>query len=291
MNILLLGGAGFVAKEIVSALENYNHVNIYKLVRRREDADHGSLYFTLEEVSLPSVKKRLLRVDFDWIINLAGKKAPIQNERSDELNLFDLNCSYPYEIIQTFSSERTKLISMSTYVQCHPKIEEFPRNSYPIAKLRLSEKLKLYSQISNNQFLDLRLFTLFGRNDKKNNLIPSLLECAIHGTPFYATKGEQLISLTPVEDLIEFLVPQIIESKLNYSGVVNFWNPKYSNLRNLIEHINSIWNAQIEIIWGEKKYSGYEMFEEWPFDGMFLADYIWKNLDECLLQIYQAKIL
>lgn len=285
MNILIIGASGFIGSNLIAKLEEIDNFRIFKIVRQKATSIKSDLVFTLEECIGNFVPTEMNGVHFDVICNFAGKKAPIAISQNTYDNLFQLNCQYPFKLIQRYSTSTTRVVSLSTYVQCHPEVSKFPINSYPAAKGKLSRLLSSFCASESLKLLDIRLFTLFGQLDNSNNLIPSLLRAASRGEDIYMTQGNQLISLTPVEDLLNLLVNHISNSSSTYSETINFWKPEYLQLKELIPYILDVWKLKAEIHWGKREYSGYEMFNEWSFDGKFIKSFLWSDVEEELKRL------
>ena len=198
MNILVVGGAGYIGSHVVRELldQNYN-VIVYdnlssgsrKNLFKETDFIQGDI---LDHVSLENV---LQNNSIDAVFHFAAFKAAgesminpqkyAENNINGTLNL--LNSITKFKINNFIFSSSAAVYGEPQYLPIDEKHKTDPQNFYGFTKLEIERFLKWYDQLCNLKYAALRYFNAAGYDDKnrikdieKNpqNLLPSVMEVA-----------------------------------------------------------------------------------------------------------------
>jgi nucleoside-diphosphate-sugar epimerase len=259
MNVLVIGGNGFLGRKLLECLEG-TEVEVYSAVRSFSDIRVKNCRYILVDEIIGLRIQDLPK--FDVIINVAMKRSSRSLHFSDEI-LSHLNFSIPLEIIRRTSSESTLVINTSTYIQNFEGKRGNTVETYGASKQLLTEALEADALKGLYQVTDLYLFTLYGPSDRSTHLIPLIFEALKNRTTLALTEGLQLVNLLYLEDAARSILAAITSFKPGYSPY-HLWQPKYLTVRELVLTIEEIVGVKLEAQWGSLAYSGHEMFEPWP---------------------------
>lgn len=199
MNILVIGGAGYIGSHVVLELLNANHsIFIFDNFSTGSENNipigvqvaQGDI---LDNEALDSVFKL---EQFDAVIHLAAKKAAGESmERPDiyaNNNLIGtiniLNAMADNNVKMMVFSSSAAVYGFPEYLPIDEKHPTKPANFYGYTKLAIEELLKWYSELKGIHFAALRYFNAAGYDpqgrmvDAENgvaNLLPIVMEAAI----------------------------------------------------------------------------------------------------------------
>lgn len=170
MKILVIGGAGFIGKEIVRALTvRGNHVkSISRTIDKPNDIFSAGDFFNEEIFQLINDFLPDCVIQAAWITNLG-------TYRNSELNQI-----YAQRTIEI--AEYCKNIGVSNFVGLGSVAEyettnsEYQLSSYSISKQKTFQALLALSDTSNMNFLWARIYQPYGRGQDRHRLIPYLVD-------------------------------------------------------------------------------------------------------------------
>ena len=199
MNLLIVGGAGYIGSHIVlGALERGYAITVFddlstgsvKNINDNIKLVHGST------LSIPALTELFKNNNFDCVIHLAASKASGEsmlhpskyatNNIIGSLNL--INFCTNYKIKSFIFSSSAAVYGVPEYTpidESHPLV---PTNYYGYTKLMIENNLLWFSQLKGIRFVALRYFNAAGYDIKKRilglekkpqNLIPIVMEAAI----------------------------------------------------------------------------------------------------------------
>ncbi len=259
MRIAILGALGFLGTELSRTLVRLGHEVTGFVLHQPLVQPEG---FNCRPIS--SLKGWEISPDdkFDVIINLAARRSTKSNPLSDT-EVREFNFNIPKDFIVKAGSPGVLFLNTSTYIQNFGGADGRTVDAYGGAKQDLTQFLMDNSEALGFKTLDLFLFTIYGRGDRPNHLVPSLISAAKNRHTISLSLGHQLMNLIHVEDVVRnFTNALLIQDEFSYRRYF-VWQEDYFTVRSLVKSIESIAKVDIDCLWGGRPYAGHEMFEPW----------------------------
>ena len=232
MNILITGATGFIGSHLVHRLMSLHHRLFISI---RPNSDMSRISDTLQTItpieidaSLTGIQQTFKENHIDGVIHLATYYRKEDTE-AEKVIMDKTNIDFPlhlFEIAQKHGS--TFFINTGTcfeYEQSDKPIDEDspikPFNYYASTKVTFEKKLKQLAQASPMKVLTLKLFFPYGELDN-NKLVKLLVEHIIKREIMHVTPGEQLLSYTYVDDIVDAYVRALTHmqtTKLPYDSI------------------------------------------------------------------------
>jgi nucleoside-diphosphate-sugar epimerase len=227
MNILITGGNGFIGSHLVKKLLNSKN----KLfLTTRSNSNLQRIRTELNSLTLINIDKDNLenffsKTKIDLIIHLSTSY--IKNEKASDIsNLINTNVTFPSSLLYLAVKNNVKhFINTGTCFEYLPKKGKIseksslrPLNFYTSTKAMFEGFLKTYADQKKIKAVTLKLFFPYGEMDN-DKLVKLLVEASIKNKKIEVTKGEQLLSFTYIEDIVDAYLKTIDYIKkmdLNY---------------------------------------------------------------------------
>lgn len=173
MNIVLTGSSGFIGHRLLEKLARNKRNNILNLVRSKPKKirKKNITYLKCDLKNLELKKSEIIKFKPEILIHLAWDKIPKFTKKNSEQNL-KTSCQL-IDFIGKNTNINNVIISGSCF-ELYP-----PNKSYKYfieAKKKIFNFIKLKSKFYNFNFQWLRIFYVFGPNQRKNALIPYLID-------------------------------------------------------------------------------------------------------------------
>ncbi len=237
--ILILGGGGFIGQHLIKKLskKDYNLTSIS--FSKKKFKKYKNIKYIFTDISKPNKFKKKLEKDFQVVINFSGNidhknyvqtkkvhyeglKNLVHHINKKEIELFiHAGSSLEYGNLKSPQSEKNNCTPLSGY----------GKSKYYGSKYLL-KKLKKKSVI-------LRLYQVYGPNQKYDRLVPFTIKSCLSGKKFACSDGYQLRDFLFVDDLIDLII-KILNSKKIKPGVYNVGYGKPKKVRDIISMIHSI---------------------------------------------------
>lgn len=207
MNILVLGGTGYLGGKVVSRLLNEGHSVICV---KREKSDLSRIYSAVNNMNLTIVSSdRLVQgindLAADCVINMAcdyGKDDPF-SER-----IIHANLDFPLHIMSNLIHNGIKkYITIGTGLP-----DDF--NLYSFSKKMLSNFGEFYVAKKGIDFCDLKLEMFYGSDEPDNRFIPFIIGKMLKGDTINMTLGTQKRDIIYVDDVVDAIM-LVIKSDLH----------------------------------------------------------------------------
>ncbi len=234
--ILITGGTGFLGYNLIKSL-NLKHYDVTSLsYRRKSNKDYikGVKYIFCNIGNFKELKKKIKK-KYNFVVNFSGN---IDHRKKSET--FKVHYSGLKNLIKVIDKKHLKLfIQIGSSLEYgklkSPQKERIickPISYYGKAKY-LSSKYVLKKL---NKFLILRLYQVYGPHQKKDRLIPYVIDCCLKNKKFPCTDGSQIRDFLFVDDLVN-LLSKILNKRKIRSAVYNVGSGNPLSVKKLINLI------------------------------------------------------
>lgn len=275
MNILVIGGAGYIGSHVVRALLDKNHsVTVF------DNLSSGLRINLFEEASFVegdildyAFLTKTMSTGFDGLVHLAALKAA--GESMEEPEKYSINnITGTINILNAAAKTKIKYFVFSSsaavygspqYLPIDEKHPTNPENYYGFTKLEIERFLYWYDKIRNIKYAALRYFNAAGydmqgrvKGLEKNpqNLLPIVMEAAcgmrdkllVFGDDYDTRDGTGLRDYVHVSDLAKAHVAALeCLQKTNESFIVNLGSETGITVNEMLVHAREITGQSISV--------------------------------------------
>lgn len=236
-NILVTGASGFLGRNLMMKLSKNKKFTIYGLIHssKKNLIKKKNIHYIKGDISKLRELKKILNKDFNYIINLAGNI----NHRS-KTETYNSHYKGLQNLIKVIEVKKIKLfIQIGSSLEYgktkapHYEYSKCKPNSYYGKSKFLASKLV---QKKFKKFIILRLYQVYGPHQKKNRLVPIIIDSCKKNISFACTDGSQLRDFLFVDDFVQ-LILKILKIKKLKNGVFNVGCGKPISVRTVINKI------------------------------------------------------
>ena len=270
MKILITGITGFIGNHLSKKLLKYGH-EIYAILRNpalENKYKKKNIKCFADNHSMADLVKFFKRVKFDGVVHCASRFSV--EHKSEEINdLITSNVLFSTRLLE--SSVKTNVnwfINTGTFWQHYENKVYSPVNLYAATKQAFESIAKYYMEISEINFVTLKLNDTYGPNDTRHKIFNLWKKIAETGETLGMSQGEQYIDTVYIDDVVDAYVRTIDllqgDNKKRGKGksfAVSSGNLlKLKDLADVFEKINK---GKLNIMWGEKPYRKREVMMPW----------------------------
>ena len=241
--ILIIGGTGFIGKNLVLKLRTKN----FKIFSLSHSVDKRIIYkqhakqIKCDITNKTELKKKLDKLNFDFIINLSGYV-----DHSKKVKTMNTHYNGLKNLVEIFKKKKFKLFiqigtSLEYGAKKSPQFETFkckPKSHYGLSKLKSSEYLVNTNKKIFFPYIILRLYQIYGPHQKTERLLPLVVEACLKDKTFSTTAGTQLRDFLYVDDLNDLII-KILRSKVK-NEIFNVGSGQPVQIKKLILKIKKI---------------------------------------------------
>ncbi len=242
--VLILGGSGFIGRNLIKKLKIKKNLNITCVFRSNiinKERYKNVNYIKCDLTKLSNFKK-FENKEFDYIINLSGN---INHE--DKVTTKKIHNLAVKNIFRFFIKKKIKLFiqagsSLEYGNLSSPQEENFkcsPNSTYGKSKLSSTKFIEKYAKKNKVNYLIFRLYQVYGPFQKLNRLIPFTVDNCIKNKTFNCSAGKQYRDFLYVDDLINLFELSIDKPKIK-SGIYNVGSGLPIKVKSVITLINKI---------------------------------------------------
>ena len=244
MKILIIGGTGFIGFNLLKKLKNlrFSITSISLSYPKKNNLISGVNYIKLDITNKNEIKK--INGNFDIVINAGGYGGLDGNFR-------DTNKMYQNQIkglknvtsfflkkkikkfIQVGSSLEYGSVSGIHTEESHSKN---PITIYGKSKLNSTNYLKFLNKVFNFPVVVLRLYQVYGPNQKNNRLIPYIIESIIKNKKIFTTRGDQIRDFCYIDDVTEAII-KCFNSKKSIGEIINIGYGRGYQIKDILKKI------------------------------------------------------
>lgn len=212
----------------------------------------------------------------DVVMHLAA--AVITNPASQQVStIIDANIRFGTELLEAMKCSTTRqFISTGSYWQNYGGTAEYnPVDLYAASKEAFEKIVKYYVEAHGFRHINLRLFDVYGEDDKRPKLWNLLREIAGTDESLDISAGEQLIDMVHVDDVARAYEAAFYHLKDNpevHNEVFGVYTGQMKPLKDIVSIYNSIIGKPMILNWGARPYkqrevmvpySGYKRLPNW----------------------------
>ena len=250
--VLITGGSGFIGQNVVEQLLNKNY-EIHSITRNAAQKDQENLIqHEIDLMDNSEITKFFNENKFENLIHLAwyvGKKCHTHNLNIDwtiaTLNLAKAfienggKCFVGAGTVSEYEYKYGYLLEDTTPTD--------PKTLYGNSKNALYNILKVYFKQNNCKFKWVRIFNLYGPNEKPQRLMPSVINSCLKNEDVKVSDCLKYQDYLYVKDTASGII-SAFESDLE--GAINICSNKPVQLKEIVNKIAQYTNFKGEILWG-----------------------------------------
>jgi nucleoside-diphosphate-sugar epimerase len=264
--VFMTGATGFIGRNLAAA---YAGREIHALVRSDSDIDGldriGNITFHKYDGTPESVIRALVASKSKLVIHLAAYF--VAEHKSEDIEpLVTSNLLLGTQVLEAMAVSGVRLlINAGTSWQHFQNHPDRPVCLYAATKRAYEVLVDYYVDAFQLKAITLKLFDTYGPGDPRPKLF-NLLRNADPSKPFCMSKGDQLIDLVYIDDVVAAFVAA--EERLRASTTtahetfaVSSGNPR--PLREIVESFLRIAQRNLKIEWGARAYRSREVMQTW----------------------------
>jgi nucleoside-diphosphate-sugar epimerase len=270
LNVLVVGSGSYIAKNTIPVLEKEHNVFTW------------SMGWNLEDI--------FVDCDIDVVINFVNYFTNDCDQISVD-KLLESNVRFPTKLAHLCYEHNVKrFINFGTFQQHYLGHGYNPVNLYSATKKAFQDILKYYHESGKFEVINLDLNSVFGPNDYRPKLIPTLLSAMETGKVLSFTSPEKVVNLVSVDfvartinDFVScYSINEEFGSHRNF--IVAGGDISFVNLIRLVEEKSG---KKIKHTYGKASIEREMMFHQFPHGILVLKDD--KEVSEYIEEIIREK--
>ena len=210
MNVLILGGNGYLGSKLIKQMLNENKHTI--VFTKRVSSDLQRLQYlqnnknklTAIPATLEAVETAMVYEKFDMIFNMVcsyGRKNMLYN------NVIEANIEFPLRVLNCAVEKGIK-----RYMTIGTGLPD-ELNMYSFSKKMFSDFGKYYAEYYDIDFYTMKLEMFYGCDEPRDRFIPKLINKMLNGENVNVTEGTQHRDIIAVEDVL-YAIKMVFDSNL-----------------------------------------------------------------------------
>lgn len=197
------------------------------------------------------------RKNVDVVMHLAA--AVITNYTPEQVPvLIRSNIEFGTEILEAMKNSTTRLfIGTGSYWQNYNSDSYNPVDLYAATKEAFEKILQYYVDAYGFRAVTLRLFHVYGEDDRRPKLWTLLREIAGTDKSIDVSPGEQMLDLIHVSDVArayECAYEYLNESPKVINEIFGVYSGNFKSLKEIVQIFQSVLNKDLNINWGGREY-------------------------------------
>lgn len=268
--ILITGGSGFIGSNLIKTLSK--SYNIIAILRYSSDSSRIESFCKIYRYKdTTDLLEQLKDKEFIGLIHLATLY--IKTHKIDDIKgIIDSNITFGSEICEILSLLKFDgwFINVGTFWQFYKNMPNNPLNLYAASKSAFNSILNFYANTTNITFSTIYLNDTYGPNDTREKIFNLWFKFANSGETLEMSKGEQLIDMIYIDDVINAFIVLIDLLNSQYKTLAKdkifaLHTKDRKTLRELANIFEEVVGKKLNILWGAKPYMQRENFI--PFEG------------------------
>ena len=243
--VLITGATGFIGRNLI---ESFLHDDRYSLLALTSKKD-SSGQALLNKYKIPWITSEnfdSFEGNIDYCIHLASYGVAYGDR--DLNTMIDVNIGLSEKVMRFVSNHSCKLFvntgscfEYGTGIANRLITEEDslnPEDIYAATKVACEDVLKVYSNLLGIKMITIRPFSIYGRYENSQRIMPLVFHSGLTHTPLLLTKGEQIRDYLNVQDVAKSIHSLVVnEQKLQNHESINICSGYPISLKEFITEI------------------------------------------------------
>lgn len=266
---IITGATGFIGSRLTKRLISNGH-DVF--IISRKTSNYKELNDIKDKLTIFEYDGNIDRlIEFykkikpDFTIHLASVYIT-EHSQYDVDDLIDSNIKFSTQILEAMNiSGSKKIINTSTSWQHYSDEDYNPVNLYAATKEAFEDIIKFYINALDFSCISLELFDTYGENDSRNKILNILCKYSVEKTTLNMSKGNQIIDLTYIDDVIEAYICaiDILEREDNTLYKKYVVSSDRISLKELVKLYQDKTGYIVSVNWGAKEYRQREVMIPW----------------------------
>ena len=258
--VLVSGATGFIGSEVTKRLIELN-CQVSVITRTKPASQTVNWISAGDSDSFPS--QEIAEFNPEVVIHLATRFQS-SHSPSDIKGLIRSNIEFGTNLLESANEAGAVFVNINSAWQHFESQQYSPVSLYAATKQAFADIAQYYGETG----LDLRNLTLYdtyGPTDKRNKLIPQLLNAASSNEHLEMGPGDQLINLLFVRDAVAAIlrIAKLPTTPMIQNYVVRAENS--ISIRELVTEIEKVTKKDLNVTWGARQARLREMTSDWVF--------------------------
>lgn len=245
MNLLILGGNGYLGSKVLRSLHAQGKHHLVCTVRSGADLSRlNGLDLHSSIRCIPSTPEAVCAameyVSFDAVLNMVcsyGRKGMLYP------NVLEANMDFPLRVLNSAADRGVRrFITIGTALP-----DEL--NMYSFSKKMFSEFGRYYADHYGVNFSNLKLEMFYGADEPRNRFLPGLIHRMVEGRSVDVSLGTQRRDIIAIEDIVR-AVELVVDAKLDGYQELSVGTGIAPTIRELVEYIWQETGCKSHICWG-----------------------------------------
>lgn len=240
MNILILGGTGYLGNNIIHRLSEDKH-NIFCTVHTRsnkqKEIDVDYIGCRLEDI-----ENLFLHTKIDWVVNAV---CVYNSNESLYDDMIDANIVFPLKVLNIAAK-----YGVNNYITMGTSLPKYT-NMYSLTKHMFFELAYYLSKEKMINFIELRLEMFYGgESEPEDRFIPRCIKKLILNEPLFLTEGTQKRDLIRVEDVVEIVALLIRNNFTSILKILPVGSGENHSIREIVYYLSNCVRSKSELHFG-----------------------------------------
>ena len=243
--VLITGATGFIGRNLI---ESFLKDERYSLVALASQTDFKGQVL-LNKYKIPWITSDnfdSFTGNIDYCIHLASYGVAYGDRDLD--TMIDVNIGLSEKVMRFVSHHSCKLFintgscfEYGTGITNRLITEEDmlnPDDIYAATKVACEDILKVYSNLLGIKMITIRPFSIYGKYENPQRIMPLVFHSGLTDTPLFLTKGEQIRDYLNVQDVAESIHSLVVDEKgLQNHEIINICSGQPISLKDFITEI------------------------------------------------------
>lgn len=294
MKLLITGATGFIGSRLAQDRIAQGD-QVYTFVRQSTDLSALPAHvYPLELYAAEClIAKDFERESFDGIIHLATHFCGVHCP-SDIPKLIDSNILFGAKVLDSAARCGVRwVINTETFTQHYANEEYSPVNLYSATKQAFADIARYYAEATETTIASLSLFDTFGTGDRRKKIVNLLLHAARTGSSIALSPGEQIMDISPVENILDgynqlIALLQQSDHKSHSGKTYTLPSTERMILRDFVELCAVAFKSHIDARFGACDYRPREVMAPWTKGVILPGWHPRMTLSEALVALSEA---
>ena len=236
MNIILVGGTGYLGNKLLKRLEKEKH-NVL-CITKKYDCSNIKNQIHINDKDL---YYKINNFNTNLLIYTA---CTYDNGINDYMDILESNFLFPLKLINN--------IKTKTFIYIGTSINKYV-NQYSFYKHQFAEYGKYYSNNNHINFINIILENFYGKDEPKDRFLSNIINKLKNNEDINLTKGTQIRDFIYINDVIDG-INIIIKSDLKGYNDIPLGSGEGISIKELVEYLKNVLNSESKLNFGSIKF-------------------------------------